>query len=142
MEVVSVTSYCYAEDRVEPCEGKTSLEYVRDVAQEAAEYLSAHREQLGTQSYLEVLKRFPLLPEEELSLGGLDRDEADAEEVQLRGSRGEDAGLRQLDEKIAQAMANMDYPQQWKNTDSQQREGKCVDSSVRPALLLMLSDNF
>ncbi|XP_034458148.1 rho guanine nucleotide exchange factor 28 isoform X3 [Hippoglossus hippoglossus] len=122
VEVVSVTSYFYAEDRVRPCEGKTSLEYVRDVAQDAAEYLSAHREQLGTQSYLEVLKRFPLLPEEELSLGGLDRDEGDAEEVQLGESRGEEAGLRQLDEKIAQAMANMDYPQQWRNTDSQQRE--------------------
>ncbi|CAB1455847.1 unnamed protein product [Pleuronectes platessa] len=122
VEVVSVTSYFYAEDRVRPCEGETSLEYVRDVAQEAAEYLSAHREQLGTQSYLEVLKRFPLLPEEELSVGGLDRDEGDAEEVQLRESRGKEAGLRQLDEKIAQAMANMDYPQQWRNTDCQQRE--------------------
>ncbi|XP_062268683.1 rho guanine nucleotide exchange factor 28 [Platichthys flesus] len=122
VEVASVTSYFYAEDRVRPCEGKTSLEYVRDVAQEAAEYLSAHREQLGTQSYLEVLKRFPLLPEEELSVGGLDRDEGDAEEVQLRESRGNEVGLRQLDEKIAQAMANMDYPQQWRNIDCQQRE--------------------
>nr|XP_019938029.1 PREDICTED: rho guanine nucleotide exchange factor 28-like [Paralichthys olivaceus] len=123
VECVSVTSYCHAEDRVKPCEGETSLEYVRDVAQEAAEYLSAQREQLGTRSYLEVLKRFPVPPpEEELSVGGLDRDEGDAEEVQLRESGGEEDGLRRLDEKIAQAMANMDYPQQWKNTGSQQRE--------------------
>lgn len=34
-----------------------------------------------------------------------------------------EAGLKQLDEKITQAMANMDYPQQWRNTDSQTREG-------------------
>ncbi|KAF1377765.1 hypothetical protein PFLUV_G00204140 [Perca fluviatilis] len=58
VEVVSVTSYFYAEDQVKPCEGEASLEYLRDVAQEAAEYLSANRDQLGPQSYLEVLKRF------------------------------------------------------------------------------------
>ena len=45
------------------------------------------------------------------------------EDVRLGQSSGDEAGLRQLDEKITQAMANMDYPQQWKNTDSQLREG-------------------
>ncbi|XP_040915053.1 rho guanine nucleotide exchange factor 28 isoform X2 [Toxotes jaculatrix] len=122
VEVVSVTSYFYAEDQVKPCEGGTSLEYLRDVAQEAAEYLSAHRDQLGPQSYLEVLKRFPTwaqAADQELSVGGLDRDE---EDVRHKDSRGGEAGLGQLDEKITQAMANMDYPQQWKNTDSQPRE--------------------
>ncbi|KAM6901040.1 rho guanine nucleotide exchange factor 28 isoform 3-T3 [Lycodopsis pacificus] len=121
VEVVSVTSYFYAEGQVRPCEGETSLEYLRDVAQEAAEYLSANGDQLGPQSYLEVLKRFSTwaqaADEEELSAAGLDE-----EDVRLRRSSGDEAGLRQLDEKIAQAMANVDYPQQWKNTDGQPRE--------------------
>ncbi|KAF0038914.1 hypothetical protein F2P81_009398 [Scophthalmus maximus] len=124
-EVVSVTSYIYAENRVKPCEGEASLEYLRDVAQEAAEHLSAHRDHLGTQSYLEVLERFPVwvqAADEEYSAGVLDQDEGDEDDLQVRESRSEDAGLLQLDEKITQAMANMDYPPQWKNTDSQQRE--------------------
>lgn len=124
MEVVSVTSYFYAEDQVEPCEGEASLEYLRDVAQEAAEYLSANRDQLGPQSYLEVLKRFSTrvaqAADEELTAAGLDSCE---EDVRLRQSSGDEADLRQLDEKITQALANMDYPQQWKNTDSLPREG-------------------
>lgn len=102
--------------------------------------------------------------DEEYSAGVLDQDEGDEDDLQVRESRSEDAGLLQLDEKITQAMANMDYPPQWKNTDSQQREGnetgseslshelqscrfllvrgKFVDSLVRPALSLMLSDTF
>ncbi|XP_074474476.1 rho guanine nucleotide exchange factor 28 isoform X3 [Sebastes fasciatus] len=123
VEVVSVTSYFYAEDQVEPCEGEASLEYLRDVAQEAAEYLSANRDQLGPQSYLEVLKRFSTrvaqAADEELTAAGLDSCE---EDVRLRQSSGDEADLRQLDEKITQALANMDYPQQWKNTDSLPRE--------------------
>ncbi|XP_018529451.1 rho guanine nucleotide exchange factor 28 isoform X2 [Lates calcarifer] len=122
VEVVSVTSYFYKEDQVKLCEGEAALEYLRDVAQEAAEYLSAHRDQLCPQSYQEVLKRFPMwawAADEGLSAGGSDRDE---EDVQLSKSRCDEAGLRQLDERITQAMANMDYPQQWKNTDSQSRE--------------------
>lgn len=121
MEVVTVTSYLYAEDQIKPCEGEASLEYLRDVAQEAAEYLSANREQLGPQSYLGVLKRFSTsmrAADMELSADGLDCNE---EDVQLGQSSGVDAGLRKLDEKITHAMANMDYPQQWKITDSQPR---------------------
>ncbi|KAG7241218.1 hypothetical protein INR49_025961 [Caranx melampygus] len=122
VEAVSVTSYFYAEDQLKPCEGKASLAYLRDVAQEAAEYLSAHRDLLSPQSYLEVLKRFPTWVEtadEELPDGG---SECDDEDERLRESGGDKGGLRQLDEKITQALANMDYPQQWKNTDSQPRE--------------------
>nr|XP_046230151.1 rho guanine nucleotide exchange factor 28 isoform X2 [Scatophagus argus] len=122
VESVTVTSYFYSEDQVKPCEGEASLEYLRDVAQEAAEYLSANRDQLGPQSYLEVLKRFSMrlwTADEELSVGEVDCSE---EDVRLRQSSSNEAGLRQLDEKITQAMANMDYPQQWKNTDSQPRE--------------------
>lgn len=127
-EVCSVTSYFYAVDQVRPCEAEVSLEYLRDVAQEAAEYLSANRNQLGSQSYLEFLKRFSVLTaEEELSADGLDCKEEDA---QLRQVAGVEANLRQLDEKITYAMANMDYPQQWKNTDSQLRdEGNETGSS-------------
>ncbi|XP_044189814.1 rho guanine nucleotide exchange factor 28 isoform X2 [Thunnus albacares] len=122
VEVVSVMPYFYAEDQVKPCSGEASLEYVRDVAQEAAEYLSANRDQLGPQSYLEVLKRFSTWAQgadEVLTAGPLDCNE---EDVRLRQSPGDEADVRQLDEKITQAMANMDYPQQWKNTDKQPRE--------------------
>ncbi|KAE8285223.1 Rho guanine nucleotide exchange factor 28 [Larimichthys crocea] len=103
------------EDQVKPCEGEASLEYLRDVAQEVAEYLSANRDQLSPQSYLEVLERFSTWAE------AADED-CNEEDVRLRQSSGDEAGLRQLDEKIAQAMANMDYPQQWKNTEGQPRE--------------------
>ncbi|XP_026210237.1 rho guanine nucleotide exchange factor 28 isoform X2 [Anabas testudineus] len=119
-EVVSVTPYFYAEDQVKPCEGETCLKYIKDVAQEAAEYMSARRDQLGPQSYQEVLKRFPIWTQgdEEVSAGELNHIEQD---VCIGQSSGE-ARLKQLDEKITQAMANMDHPQQWKNTDSQSRE--------------------
>lgn len=136
MEVVSVTSYFYSEDQVKPCGGEASLEYIRDVAQEAAEYLSANRDQLGPQSYLEVLKRFSMWAQgadRELTAGPLDRNEEDAKR---RQSSSDEADVRQLDEKITQAMANMDYPQQWKNTDSQPREGNDLGSeSVCQSLL-------
>lgn len=129
VEIASVTSYFHAEDQVKLYVGEASLEYLRDVAQEAAEYLSANRDQLGPQSYLEVLKRFSTLAQaadEELLAVGIDCKE---EDVQLRESLGDEAGcLRQLDEKITQAIANMDYPQQWKNTDSQPREGNDIGS--------------
>lgn len=121
-EVVSVTPYFYAEDQVQPCEGATSFQYLKDVAQEAAEYLSAHRDQLSPQSCQEVLKRFPIVTQggdEGLSAGQSNHDEQDMCQAQSSA----EAGLRQLDEKITQAMANMDYPQQWRNTDSQTREG-------------------
>ncbi|XP_033979177.1 rho guanine nucleotide exchange factor 28 isoform X1 [Trematomus bernacchii] len=120
VEVASVTPYFYAEDQVNPCEGEASLGYIRDVAQQAAEYLSANREQLGPHSYLEVLKRFSTqaADEEPFALGS----DSDQEDMRLGQSSADEAGLRQLDEKITQALANMDYPQQWKNTDSEPRE--------------------
>lgn len=125
-ESAAVTSYIYTEDQVKPCEGEARLEYLRDVAQEAAEYLSANRDHLGPQSYLEVLKRFSTrTADEELSAEGSDCSEEDA---QLRRCSGDETGLRQLDEKIALAMANMDYPQQWENTESQPREGNEIGS--------------
>ena len=128
-----MTPYFYAEDQVNPCEGEASLGYIRDVAQQAAEYLSANREQLGPHSYLEVLKRFSTqaADEEPFALGS----DSDQEDMRLGQSSADEAGLRQLDEKITQALANMDYPQQWKNTDSEPREGnETGDESVRNKL--------
>lgn len=143
MEVVSVTSYFYTEDQLEPCKGEASLEYLRDVAQEAAEYLSAHRDLLGPRSYLEVLKRFPTWAEaadEDLPDGGW--SERDDEEERLRESGGDKGGLRLLDEKITQALANMDYPAQWKNTDSQPREGNELDTGSVEALMHLCCGTF
>ncbi|XP_070845479.1 rho guanine nucleotide exchange factor 28 [Chaetodon trifascialis] len=119
VEAVTVTSYFYAEDQVKPLDGEASLDYLRDVAQEAAEYLCANRDQLGPRSYREVLKRFSTWADGELSAERSGRSE---EEVRLRRRSGDEAGLRELDEKITQAVANMDYPQRWKNTDGEPRE--------------------
>lgn len=122
-EVVSVTPYFCKEDLSEPCEDRASLEYCRDVAQEAAEYLSANADQLGPLSYKKVLERFPKLAralDEELRGEAFDHGEKKA---QLRRSSGDEADLKRLDESIAQALANIDYPPQWKNTDSQPEEG-------------------
>ncbi|KAM3843308.1 rho guanine nucleotide exchange factor 28-like, partial [Diretmus argenteus] len=127
-EVVSVTSYVHAEDRVKPCGSEASLEYISDAAQEAAEYLSTNRDQLSPRSHLEVLRRFSFLvggqdkssgQDEELSSGQSDHDD---EDVLIRSRAEDDASLVELDEKIVQAMANMDYPQQWRITDRQPRE--------------------
>lgn len=123
MEAVTVTSYFYTEGQAKPIDGEASLEYLMDIAQEAAEYLCANRDQLGPQSYLEVLKRFSTWAQAadgELCAEGLDGSE---EDVRLRRRSGDEGALRELDEKITQAMANMDYPLQWKNTDGQPGEG-------------------
>ncbi|XP_040053934.2 rho guanine nucleotide exchange factor 28 isoform X3 [Gasterosteus aculeatus] len=110
-EAAAVTSYFYAAGRVEPCEGRASLQYLADAAQEAAEHLRANRERLGPWSHLEVLERF--------SAAGLERREEEEEEDGISGG---ESGLGKLDEKITQAMANMEYPQQWSEADAQPRE--------------------
>ncbi|KAM3599229.1 uncharacterized protein V6R79_002353 [Siganus canaliculatus] len=112
VEVASVTSYFSTQDKVTACEGDTSLQYLRDVAQEVAEYLSTHRDQLGPQSYQEVLKSFSTSvrgADEELPAVGASCNEEDVR-------RSDEDGLRLLDENITQAMANMDYPPQWINS--------------------------
>ncbi|KAM9841634.1 rho guanine nucleotide exchange factor 28 [Aulostomus maculatus] len=121
-EVVSVTSYFIAEDEVKPCGVESSLEYIRDVTQEAAEYLTTNRNQLGPRSHLEVLKRFSTSTQgcHEFSAGQQDCYEGDDE---LRQSAVWKADLRQLDEKITQALANMELPQQWRSTDQPSRQG-------------------
>ncbi|KAM4532647.1 rho guanine nucleotide exchange factor 28 isoform 6-T7 [Fundulus diaphanus] len=123
VEVVSVTAYISLNDGVYPHGFNASLEYVRDVAQDAAEYLSGAWDQSGPQSYQELVRKFPVLgqaADEEFSGGLLECRER---ETQLRGSSGDDPDLRHLDQKITLALANMDYPQQWKNTNREPRQG-------------------
>ncbi|XP_076019628.1 rho guanine nucleotide exchange factor 28 isoform X3 [Genypterus blacodes] len=112
-EVVLVTSYYHTgAQEVKPCGGQSSLEYVRDVAQDVAEYLDANRDRLGPQSHLEVLKRFStwtVASEDREDVGDLE----DAEE---------ETGLSRLDEKITQAFANVDLPQKWIPADTQPTE--------------------
>lgn len=80
--------------------------------------MSAAREQLGPQSYREALKRFSTLTAgEALGTGRFGCSEVDAQP-----DSSAEAELRHLDEKITYAVANLDYPRQWKNTDSRPRE--------------------
>lgn len=106
-EVAAVTSYCYAEERVQACRGEASLEYRGDVAQEVAECSSAAREQLCPGSSQEALKRFSTW-----KAGG----EHAAGEVDVQPGSSAEA------EKITDAVATLDFPQQWKNTDGLPRE--------------------
>lgn len=118
-EVVLVTAYTSTEDHIHPCGAEGSLQYVSDVAQGAAEYLSANRDQLSPRSYLEVLKRFSMKTQ-----GAEERtDCSEQEEDVQRQSPPDEAALIVLDEKITQAVANLDYPQQWKNAEDQPRGG-------------------
>lgn len=87
------------------------------MAQEAAEYLCANREQLGPESYREVLKRFSARAADVET--SADVTACGEEVAQLGQSQAAEAALRELDENIARAMANMDYPPQWNNSDSQ-----------------------
>ncbi|MED6290504.1 hypothetical protein CHARACLAT_013658, partial [Characodon lateralis] len=121
VEVVSVTAYISTNDGIYPYGSKASLEYFRDDAQDAAEYLSGNWGQFGHQRCQEVLRRFPVLAQaaDEEFCGGLLA--CRERETQLRGSSGD--GLRHLDQKITLALANMDYPQQWKNSDWEPGEG-------------------
>ncbi|XP_056875134.1 rho guanine nucleotide exchange factor 28 isoform X1 [Takifugu flavidus] len=129
-EVAAVTSYYCSQGQVQLCQGETSLEYRRDVAQEVAECLSAAREQLGPRSYWEALKRFSTSTAgEALGTGRFGCSEVDAQ----LGSSAE-AELRHLDEKITYAVANLDYPRQWKNTDSRPRE-EAADLQAKESLL-------
>ncbi|KAL6096612.1 arhgef28 [Pungitius sinensis] len=103
-EAASVTSYFYAAGRVEPCEGRASLEYLADAAQEAAEYLGANRERLGPLSRLEVLERLS------------------AQDAAAAANEDAEGGLATLDEKVTRAVANMERPREWSDADAQPRE--------------------
>lgn len=99
--MATLTSFSCVGQEIQPCScDKSTITYLRDAAQEAAEYLSANLEQLDPPSYQEVLERF---------------SEWTADQCQSPGP----AALRQLDEKIARAMVNMVYLQQWENANPQ-----------------------
>uniref|UniRef100_A0A3Q2DL33 Rho guanine nucleotide exchange factor (GEF) 28a n=1 Tax=Cyprinodon variegatus TaxID=28743 RepID=A0A3Q2DL33_CYPVA len=123
VEVVSVTAYISTNDGFYPYACKSFLEYSKDVAQDAAEYLSGKWDRFGPHRYQEVLRRFPVLAQtaDEEDCGRL--LQCREGETLLGGSSADDTDLRHLDENITLALANMDYPQQWKNTDTEPGEG-------------------
>lgn len=97
------------------CE-ESSVTYLRDAAQEAAEYLSANLQQLGRPGHQEVLERF--------SRWAFERGR----------SPGPAAALGQLDEKMARAVVNMVHLQQWDNADAQPGVEGTETGSERKAL--------
>ncbi|CAB1332339.1 unnamed protein product, partial [Coregonus sp. 'balchen'] len=135
-ETVSVTAYCHTEGRSKPCGGRASLKYVCDSPQEVAEYLLANSDCLSPQSHLEVLRRVSGAPGEGNRDG--DRSSGPGEEHYLEKTDQEEGcgfgrprpdpevvcRLREMDERITQAMANLDYPPEWSGKASQPREAE------------------
>ncbi|XP_038821627.1 rho guanine nucleotide exchange factor 28-like [Salvelinus namaycush] len=132
-ETVSVTVYCHTEGRAKPCGGGASLDYVCDLPQEVAEYLLANSDCLSPQSHLEVLRRVSAAPGEgntegDRSAGSGEHDlgKTDQEDGYGGGRPRPDpeveCRLREMDEKITQAVANLDYPLEWSGKASQPRE--------------------
>uniref|UniRef100_A0A4W5JSY5 Uncharacterized protein n=1 Tax=Hucho hucho TaxID=62062 RepID=A0A4W5JSY5_9TELE len=132
-ETVSVTAYCHTEDRAKPCGGGASLDYVCDLPQEVAEYLLANIDCLSPQSHLEVLRRVSAAPGE----GNMEGDRSAGSGEHYLGKTDQEDGyvggrprpdpevecrLREMDERITQAMANLDYPLEWSGKASQPRE--------------------
>ncbi|XP_064828293.1 rho guanine nucleotide exchange factor 28-like isoform X2 [Oncorhynchus masou masou] len=132
-ETVSVTAYCHIEGRAKPCGGGASLDYVCDLPQEVAEYLLANSDCLSPQSHLEVLRRVSAAPGEGNKEG--DRSAGSGENYLWKTDQEDGYGggrprpdpeaecrLREMDERITQAMANLDYPLEWNGKASQPRE--------------------
>ena len=133
-ETVSVTAYCHTEGRAPPCGGGASLDYVSDLPQEVAEHLLANSDCLSPQSHLEVLRRVSAAPGE----GNKEGDRSAGSGENYLGKTDQEDGygggrprpdpevecrLREMDERITQAMANLDYPLEWSGKTSQPREG-------------------
>ncbi|KAM9437737.1 rho guanine nucleotide exchange factor 28-like isoform 3-T3 [Salvelinus alpinus] len=130
-ETVSVTAYCHTEGRAKPCGGGASLDYVCDLPQEVAEYLLANSDCLSPQSHLEVLRRVSAAPGEgntegDRSAGSGEHDLGKTDQEDGYGGPRPDpeveCRLREMDEKITQAVANLDYPLEWSGKASQPRE--------------------
>ncbi|XP_045081279.1 uncharacterized protein LOC121583127 [Coregonus clupeaformis] len=134
-ETASVTVYRHTEGGAKPCGGGASLKYVRDLPQEVAEYLLANSDCLSPQSHLEVLRRVSAAPGEgdregnrsagpgeEHYLGQTDQEEEGGRGGRPRPDPQVECRLREMDERITQAMANMDYPPEWSGKASQPRE--------------------
>uniref|UniRef100_A0AAV2IUX5 Rho guanine nucleotide exchange factor 28 n=1 Tax=Knipowitschia caucasica TaxID=637954 RepID=A0AAV2IUX5_KNICA len=92
-EAVSVTPYRCLEGRVVRCEGESSVQYVKDVVQDMAEYLNSSSH--GPPSYPDIQKIFFEWTKRDGQFGDI-RDK-----------------LKLLDEKITIAMANLAYPPEW-----------------------------
>ncbi|CAL8281854.1 unnamed protein product [Gadus morhua 'NCC'] len=117
VEVVSVSPFSCLEDGwARPCGGTASLEYVSDVAQEVADYLDANRSRLDPQSHLELQRL--------ASWGTSGRDPRgedpasgpnDGAGLVGPGPVGDGAGLRELDQRVTEAMANMEVLQPWRS---------------------------
>ncbi|XP_071205646.1 rho guanine nucleotide exchange factor 28-like [Salvelinus alpinus] len=134
-ETASVTVYRHTEGGAKPCGGRASLRYVWDLPQEVAEYLLANSDCLSPQSHLEVLRRVSAAPGEgdmegDMSAGpGKEHSlgQTDQEEEGVRGGRPRpdpqiECHLREMDERITQAVANLNYPLEWSGKASQPRE--------------------
>ncbi|XP_055087656.1 rho guanine nucleotide exchange factor 28 isoform X2 [Periophthalmus magnuspinnatus] len=112
-EAVSFTPYRLSEEHVEPCGTEFSFQYVKDVAQDIAEYLISSSNQLGPQSYLHIQNIF------------CQSTQSDEEFADIR----ED--LRLLDEKITCAMSNLVYPPEWTKSDWQTWQHNETDSDLQ-----------
>lgn len=135
-ETASVTVYRHTEGGAKPCGGGASLRYVCDLPQEVAEYLLANSDCLSPQSHLEVLRRVSAAPGEgdregdmsagpgkEHSLGQTDQEEEGVSGGRPRPDPQIECHLREMDERITQAVANLNYPLEWSGKASQPREG-------------------
>ncbi|KAK7896077.1 hypothetical protein WMY93_021402 [Mugilogobius chulae] len=100
-EAVCVTLYNFCEGKAEPCEYEFSLQYVKDLAQDIAEYLNSSSNKLGSHSYLHIQRIFSKWTQRDEEFANIKED------------------LRLLDEKITCAMANLVYPVEWTEVDCQ-----------------------
>ncbi|XP_064799205.1 LOW QUALITY PROTEIN: rho guanine nucleotide exchange factor 28-like [Oncorhynchus masou masou] len=134
-ETASVTVYRHTEDGAKPCGGGASLRYVCDLPQKVAEYLLANSDSLSPQSHLEVLRRVSAAsgegdmegdmsagPGKEHSLGQTDQEEEGVRGGRPRPDPQTECHLREMDERITQAVANLNYPLEWSGKASQPRE--------------------
>ncbi|KAJ7988318.1 hypothetical protein DPEC_G00322330 [Dallia pectoralis] len=131
-ETVSVTAYRGAKGGLTLCGSGGSLEYVCDSPQEVSEYLLANSDCLGPQSLMEVLSRLSAAPGQRVGEGdkGAGRGkERSLEDTDPEGGGGrpvlfpEVAGcLSEMDERITQAVANLDSLLEWSGKASQPGE--------------------
>ncbi|CAL8320528.1 unnamed protein product [Lota lota] len=124
VEAVSVSLYCcHDDDGVRACGGTASLQYVGDTAQEVADYLHANRSRLEPRSHLELRRLVSEGPRGRDPRGQEPTSGADGGAGLVGPSLAEDgAGLRELDAKITEALANMAVLQQWRGRPMEQRQ--------------------
>ncbi|XP_067107112.1 rho guanine nucleotide exchange factor 28 [Osmerus mordax] len=137
-EAVSVSSYRHTRGLAKPCEGRASLKYIHDTVQEVVEYLVTNSDHLNHQSYLEVLRIISKEGGAKDRTGGPGGEPCPGQGYQEDGpvvdgcSPEHEVALREMDERITLAMANMDHPPVWSSMRSQPRE---ADLQARETLL-------